>query len=901
MGALGRGGIGRRARHIAVAGILCASAAGLGAIPAAGPVAAAGPATTGGHPAPALAAAGPGEVSTAAGGAQPALDVDFPDPTVLVDGGSYYAYSTEVGFLQIQVSSSVDMTNWTPIADALPTLPTWANPFHTWAPSVIRIGSTYVMYYAVQQASSDQQCISRATATLPLGPFTDTSSTPFICQNSLGGSIDPAAFLDTGGNLYLYWKNDGNSMGLPTMIWGQQLSADGSTLVGSAVQMLADGQPWEDGVIEGPGMVAANGTYYLFHSGNLWNTGDAAIGYATCPSPLTPCTEVTASAPWLASEGVAAGPGSPEFFVGTDGSLRMAYHAWNPSRIGYAAGGVRSLWIDRITFTSQGPVAAANGVSTSSASHLGVTGPQSASPGVPFNLTVTALDPTGATDPTYQGTVHFTSTDHAAVLPPDYPFTAADAGVHLFSGVELQTPGAQTVTATDTTTAAIVGSIQVAVAGTPVAAGQTVWSGSGDDVPNAVNPIVVGVTSPQAGTVVFETGQQVELASPGYHPLPWFADVTAPPATAGDPLTLIFRLVSTTVPPSTPGSVSVYKAGTLLDACTGAGTASPDPCVAGEIASDGMIQLTVLSSTGGDWTFGVARLSRLAGGNRIATAVAVSEATYPVPGSAQAAVLARSDAFTDALAGTPLAVAVGGPLLITPPSGLDPTVQVELARLLAPGRTVYILGGTAAISAQTESQVKALGFNVVRYAGADRYGTAVAIADQGLHDPGTVFEATGTNFPDAVAAGAAAAALHGAILLTDGTRPAAATTAYLAAHRPAQRVAVGGPAAAADRAALALVGSDRYATALLLANRYFGSSPQVAGIASGSNWPDALSGGSRVGSFDGPLLLSDPASLPGGVGTFLAAHKLTLASVEIYGGDLALAGQVDLEALAQLS
>ncbi len=688
-------------------------------------------------------------------------------------------------------------------------------------------------------------------------------------------------------------------MGLPTDIWAQQLSGDGSALVGSPVQLLQDAEPWEAGVIEGPGMVAGNGTYYLFHSGNAWNTANAAIGYATCTSPLGPCTEITTSAPWLGSQGLAAGPGSAEFFVGTDGLLRMAYHAWNPSRIGYAAGGHRSLWIDRITFSSQGPVASPNGVSSSSTSHLGVAGPQGATPGVPFDLTVTAVDPSGATDPSYQGTVHFTSTDPTAVLPPDYTFLAADAGVHTFDAVKLSTPGVQTVTVTDAAISAIAGSVQVAVAGTPVAAGQTVWSTSGSDLPSPANPLVVGVTSPQAGTVVFQTGQQPEFASPGYRAQPWFADVAAPAATASDPLTLIFRMVSTTVPPSTPGSVSVYDNATLLSTCTGS-AATPDPCVAGETASEGMIQVTVLSSTGGDWTFGVARLSRLAGGDRVATAVAVSQATYPVPGRAQAAVVARSDAFTDALAGTPLAVAVGGPLLITPPSDLDPSVQIELLRLLAPGRTVYILGGTAAISAQTESQIKGLGFNVVRFAGPDRYATAVAIAEQGLHDPSTVFEATGTNFPDAVAAGAAAAAVHGAILLTDGSEPAPETTAYLKAHRGTQRVAVGGPAATADPSALGLVGSDRYATALLLANRYFGTSPEVAGIASGTNWPDALSGGSRVGSFDGPLLLSDPATLPSSVGAFLATHRESLESVEIYGGDEAVASQVNLEALAQL-
>src|SRR5579862_8055226 len=263
-----------------------ASAAGAAAVGTAGPAAAGGAAGAGAVGTARPAAPG----SAAAGPAQPAVDVDFPDPTVLVDGGTYYAYSTEVEFAQIQVTSSVDLTNWTPVGDALPTLPGWANPFHTWAPSVIKIGQTYVMYYTVQDAATLHRCISRATATAPLGPFTDTSTAPFICQDDHGGSIDPAVFLDTGGNLYLSWKSDDNSQGQSPSLWGQQLSADGSTLLGSPVQLLTVTTSWEGGIVEGPGMVAANGTYYLFHSGNAWNTASSAIGYATCTTPLGPCT-----------------------------------------------------------------------------------------------------------------------------------------------------------------------------------------------------------------------------------------------------------------------------------------------------------------------------------------------------------------------------------------------------------------------------------------------------------------------------------------------------------------------------------------------------------------------------------------------------------------------------------
>src|SRR5205807_828478 len=59
--------------------------------------------------------------------------------------------------------------------------------------------------------------------------------------------------------------------------------------------------------------------------------------------------------------------------------------------------------------------------------------------------------PFGNTVPSYAGTIHFTSSDASATLPPDYTFTGPDAGKHTFAaGVVFKTTGKQSVTATDT-------------------------------------------------------------------------------------------------------------------------------------------------------------------------------------------------------------------------------------------------------------------------------------------------------------------------------------------------------------------------------------------------------------------------------------------------------------------
>jgi hypothetical protein len=77
--------------------------------------------------------------------------------------------------------------------------------------------------------------------------------------------------------------------------------------------------------------------------------------------------------------------------------------------------------------------------------------------GVVQSLTVTAKDPFGNTATGYVGTVHFTSSDPAAVLPGDFVFQSGDAGTHVFS-VTLKTAGTRSVTATDTANSSIAGS-----------------------------------------------------------------------------------------------------------------------------------------------------------------------------------------------------------------------------------------------------------------------------------------------------------------------------------------------------------------------------------------------------------------------------------------------------------
>ena len=276
-------------------------------------------------------------------------------------------------------------------------------------------------------------------------------------------------------------------------------------------------------------------------------------------------------------------------------------------------------------------------------------------------------------------------------------------------------------------------------------------------------------------------------------------------------------------------------------------------------------------------------VARIAGNSRDQTAVAISQAAFTKAGSAQAVVLARDDQFPDALAGGPLAAKTGGPLLLTPPTALDSNAETELKRVLPAGSTVYLLGGTSALSSSIESQVKSDGYKTSRLAGPDRFGTAVLIA-QTMGSPTTVFEATGLNYPDALAGVPAAIANKGAILLTNGSSQAAATAQYLSGLSSPTRYALGGQAAAADPSATAFAGSDRYQTATLVAGHFF-ASPTTLGASSALAFPDALGAGPFLGSQGAPLILVPPTGqLPSSVASYLTANQASLTSGTVFGG-----------------
>jgi beta-xylosidase len=297
---------------------------------------------------------GGGRSASAASGlpSSPSYAGDFPDPAVIWDGAQYWAYATGSGGTNLQAMSSPDLVAWTGRHDPLTALPGWAAPGHTWAPSVARFGSTWVMWYTTRHAYSGRQCLSVATASQPGGPYTDASSGPAMCQYDIGGSIDANIFVSSG-QPYLLWKSDNNALGQITQLWGARLDSTGTVLLGASTLMLTEDAPWQAPAIEGPTMSSSHGRFYLFYGAADWSSPSAGVGYATCNSPLGPCHDRTTRGPWLGSYGSALGPSGPDVFTDAVGATRLAYHAWDGC-VGYPTCN-RALWIGHLSFSLSGP------------------------------------------------------------------------------------------------------------------------------------------------------------------------------------------------------------------------------------------------------------------------------------------------------------------------------------------------------------------------------------------------------------------------------------------------------------------------------------------------------------------------------------------------------------------
>lgn len=191
---------------------------------------------------------------------------------------------------------------------------------------------------------------------------------------------------------------------------------------------------------------------------------------------------------------------------------------------------------------------------------------------------------------------------------------------------------------------------------------------------------------------------------------------------------------------------------------------------------------------------------------------------------------------------------------------------------------------------------------VTRIAGSDRYATAAAIS-RSAFAPGVsvAYIATGANYPDALAGGAAAAAQDAPILLTQRGSLPAPTAAELTRLKPKRIVVLGGTAAISATVAsqlatytagsvTRLAGADRYATAAAVSAASFARGVPVAYVATGANYPDALAAIPLAARTSSPLLLTHFSGAPAATTNELA--RLAPGRIVVLGGTAAVSEAV---------
>ena len=287
--------------------------------------------------------------------------------------------------------------------------------------------------------------------------------------------------------------------------------------------------------------------------------------------------------------------------------------------------------------------------------------------------------------------------------------------------------------------------------------------------------------------------------------------------------------------------------------------------------------------------------SRLFGGDRYDTAVAISQEAFP--DGARIAFVASGENYPDALSAGPVAAKKGGPLLLSAGNALPGSVLSELQRL-NPDQIV-IVGGTSVISPAVMASLQSVA-PTTRVAGADRYETSRKVAEYGFDATDRAFVATGRHFADALSASAAAASLGVPVVLVDGLAPALdSATEQLLRDWSVDEVAIAGGTGVVSAGVESglgglattqrLAGVDRYETSVAI-NQYAHTDSSVAYIALGTNFPDGLTGSVLAGMRHAPMYITPGECVPSNVVDH--ARGIGVTQITLFGGPAVLTDRV---------
>ncbi|MBQ1690736.1 MAG: cell wall-binding repeat-containing protein, partial [Firmicutes bacterium] len=257
---------------------------------------------------------------------------------------------------------------------------------------------------------------------------------------------------------------------------------------------------------------------------------------------------------------------------------------------------------------------------------------------------------------------------------------------------------------------------------------------------------------------------------------------------------------------------------------------------------------------------------RIFGESRYETAIKAADYMKESNGWAEfpTVIVASGKDFADALSGSYLAAAACAPILLVHPSYED-MIYDYIQTNTSPGGTVYLLGGTAAVSEDFENRLT--GFNAVRLGGKNRYETNVRILNEANKVDDTyakdLLVCSGTGFADALSTSSV-----GKPILLVGNTISDDQKQYLTDEGPTNAWIIGGEGAVSadiandlkefvpESSTTRLAGMNRYETSFKVAEEFYKGSYETAVIVYGQNFPDGLSGGAVAWVISAPVLLA---------------------------------------------
>ncbi len=278
----------------------------------------------------------------------PVLPGDFPDPSVVKIGDTYWASATSSDWGPIfPLLKSKNLQQWELVGHVFPTgQPAWADHYF-WAPEISQEGGKTYVYYAAHKKGGNL-AVGVASADRPEGPYHDHG----LLVGQPDGSIDAFPMRDENGQLYLIWKEDGNSIQQSTPIWAQPMNDARTALTGEKKELFRNAPgTWEAGLVEGVSMVRHGGYFYAFYAGNgCCGSGCAyATGVARAKSLLGPWEKNSAN-PVLTNNDAWQCPGHGTA-VERDGRWYFLHHAY--ARQGFQNIGRQGV-LSEFTWNDQG-------------------------------------------------------------------------------------------------------------------------------------------------------------------------------------------------------------------------------------------------------------------------------------------------------------------------------------------------------------------------------------------------------------------------------------------------------------------------------------------------------------------------------------------------------------------